>query len=136
MSADQQDWQTTMAQFYVKLYVCAWENLVPFLGVTTTLELIALSGETLAADYPFLARLVWQEQGLVAESMREAIVGEDEAHVKAGCEQLLQHMHGLVKEIGGALLAQRLSVATEQLRLVFAPALSTPTPGAEMEHSA
>ena len=136
MSADQQDWQTTMAQFYAKLYVCAWENLVPFLGVTTTLELIALSSETLAADYPFLARLVWQEQGLAAESVREAIVGEEEAHVKAGCEQLLQHMHGLVKEIGGALLAQRLSVATEQLRLVFAPALSTPTPGAEMEHSA
>ena len=32
MSQDRQDWQTTMAQFYVRLYVRAWENLVPFPG--------------------------------------------------------------------------------------------------------
>jgi PAS domain S-box-containing protein len=136
MSGDRQDWQTTMAQFYVRLYTCAWENLAPFLGSATTLDLVALSCKTLAESYPFLTRFVWQTGGVEAASVHRAMVDEAEAHVKAGCEQLLQHLQGLVREIGGALLAQRLSAATEKLRLAFEPALSTPTPTEEVETSA
>ena len=136
MSGDRQDWQTTMAQFYVRLYTCAWENLAPFLGSATTLDLVAVSCKTLAESYPFLSRLVWHAEGLEAESLHRAIADEAEAHVKAGCEQLLQYLQGLVREIGGALLAQRLSAATEKLRLAFEPALSTPTPTEEVETSA
>jgi PAS domain S-box-containing protein len=135
MSNDRQDWQSTMTQFYVKLYACVWETVAPFLGSSTTLELIALSRKVLADGYPFLLRLVWQPQGLEAESLRQAIVAEEEAHVKAGCEQLLLQIQRLVGELGGALLAQRLSVATEKLRLGFEPALSQPAPAGEVEKS-
>jgi PAS domain S-box-containing protein len=135
MSDDRQDWQSTMTQFYVKLYACVWETVAPFLGSSTTLELIALSRKALADGYPFLLRLVWQPQGLEAESLRQAIVAEEEAHVKAGCEQLLLQIQRLVGELGGALLAQRLSVATEKLRLGFEPALSQPAPAGEVEKS-
>src|SRR5262249_38322711 len=55
--------------------------------------------------------------------------------VQAGCEQLLQSVQTLVQEIGGALFAQRLCAATEQLRLAFEPALSRPAAPDEVECS-
>jgi PAS domain S-box-containing protein len=125
-----------MAQFYVQLYACVWEHLVPFLGAATTLELIALSSKSLQEAYPFLAQLVWSPQGLEADSVHSALAAADRAHAQAGCERLLQAMHKLVQEIGGTLLAQRLSAATEQLRLAFEPAVSTPTPSEEVERVA
>src|SRR5262245_7671576 len=119
MSELQQHCQASMVQFYVQLYACVWENLEPFLGAATTLELLSLSRNALQDAYPFLTRLVWTPHGLEAESFRTAVAVEDQAHVQAGCEQLLQGSQRLVQEIGGALLVQRLTTATEHLRLAF-----------------
>src|SRR5947208_2657987 len=64
MVRDNHTWQATTAQFYGQLYVCVWQNLEPFLGASTSRELILLSGQALHEAYPFLARLVWSAQGL------------------------------------------------------------------------
>jgi PAS domain S-box-containing protein len=135
MVRDDQAWQATTVQFYGQLYACVWQNLAPFLGAATTLELVTLSSQTLHAAYPFLARLTWTAQGLEPDSLEQAIATEERAHVQAGCEQLLQSVQTLVQEIGGALFAQRLCAATEQLRLAFEPALSRPAAPEEVECS-
>jgi PAS domain S-box-containing protein len=132
MAETHQHCQASMVQFYVQLYACVWEHLEPFLGATTTLELLTLSRNALQDAYPFLARLVWTPHGLEAESFRTAVATEDRTHVQAGCEQLLQGIQRLVQEIGGTLLVQRLTAATEHLRLAFEPALSIPTPSEDM----
>ncbi len=131
-----QAWQATTVQFYGQLYACVWQNLAPFLGAATTLELVTLRSQTLHAAYPFLARLTWTAQGLDTHSLAPAIATEERAHVQAGCEQLLQSVQTLVQEIGGVLFAQRLRAATEQLRLAFEPALSRPAAPEEVECSA
>lgn len=136
MARDEQHEQVTMAQFYVQLYACVWQNLAPFLGSSTTLELIALSSHPLQDAYPFLSQLVWQDQGLETASLIKAIADEELTHVQAGCERLLHEVQSLAQNIGGALLAQRLRAATEQLRLYFEPALSTPVSEEEVEYSA
>jgi PAS domain S-box-containing protein len=124
-----------MAQFYTQLYDCVWQNLVPFLGSATTLELLAHSSGTLQDAYPFLARVRWHADGLVPDSLLQAIAPEEHAHVQAGCERLLQEMQALVYNVCGPLLAQRLRAATEQLRLEFDPTVSTPAPAEEVERS-
>jgi PAS domain S-box-containing protein len=124
-----------MVQFYVQLYACVWDNLEPFFGATTTLELLTLSRQTLQDAYPFLRRLLWTPYGLQRESIRSAVALEEPSHIQAGCEQLLQGIQHLVQELGGDMLAQRLSTATEHLRLAFAPALSTPTVEADLERA-
>src|SRR5262245_25578233 len=131
-----QAWQATTVQFYGQLYAYVWQNLAPFLGAATTLELLTLSSQTLHAAYPFLARLTWTAQGLEPDSLAQAMATEERAHVQAGCEQLLQSVQTLVQEIGGALFAQRLRAATEHLRLAFEPALSRPAAPEEVECSA
>ena len=136
MVRDDQAWQATTGQFYGQLYACVWQNLAPFLGPSTTLELLTLSSQTLHEAYPFLARLAWSAQGLDAHSLASAMAAEERAHVQAGCEQLLQSVQALVQEIGGVLFAQRLRAATEQLRLAFEPAFSRPTAPEEVECSA
>src|SRR5262245_49012876 len=136
MVRDDQAWQATTAQFYGQLYACVRQNIEPFLGASTALELLTLSSHTLHESYPFLARLTWSPQGLDADSLAQAITTEERAHVQAGCEQLLQSVQALVQEIGGALFAQRLRAATEQLRLAFEPALSRPAAPEEVECSA
>jgi PAS domain S-box-containing protein len=128
--------QETVTLFYLQLYACVWENLTPFLGPATTLELIELGRSALQDAYPFLSRLVWQAQGLESASFVNAIADEEQAHVQAGCERLLQEVQALVQEIGGTLMAQRLQAATEQLRFAFEPALSTPAPAEEVERPA
>ena len=136
MVRDDQTWQATTAQFYGQLYACVWQHLEPFLGASTTHELLSLSRQALHEVYPFLARLTWSTAGLDSTSLAQAIAAEERAHVEAGCEQLLQHVQTLTQEIGGALLAQRLRAATEQLRLVFEPAFSRPTSPEEVERLA
>jgi len=136
MVRDDQAWQATTVQFYGQLYACVWQNLEPFLGPSTTLELLTLSSQTLHEAYPFLARLAWSAQGLDAHSLASAMAAEERAHVQAGCEQLLQSVQALVQEIGGVLFAQRLRAATEQLRLAFEPAFSRPAAPEEVECSA
>jgi PAS domain S-box-containing protein len=136
MVHDGQAWQATTVQFYGQLYACVWQNLEPFLGASTALELLTLSSQTLHAAYPFLARLAWSAQGLDVNSLAPAIATEERAHVQAGCEQLLQSVQALVQEIGGMLFAQRLYAATEQLRLAFEPAFSRPAAPEEVECSA
>jgi PAS domain S-box-containing protein len=131
-----QTWQATTAQFYGQLYACVWQNLEPFLGASTTHELLSLSSQALHEAYPFLARLRWSTAGLDPASLAQAIATEQRAHVEAGCEQLLQHVQTLTQEIGGALFAQRLRAATEQLRLAFEPALSRPAAPEEVERLA
>src|SRR3989442_5454290 len=116
MVRDDQAWQATTVQFYGQLYACVWQNLEPFLGASTTLDLLTLSSHTLHEAYPFLDRLVWSAQGLDAHSLASAMAAEERAHVQAGCEQLLQSVQTLVQEIAGGLFAQRLRAATEQLR--------------------
>ena len=133
MVHDDQTWQVTIAQFYGQLYACVWQHLTPFLGASTTHELLSLSRQALHEAYPFLARLHWSTAGLDPTSLAAAIVTEARAHVEAGCEQLLQQVQALTQEIGGALLAQRLRAATEQLRLAFAPALSRPASPEDVE---
>lgn len=136
MVCNDQAWQVTTVQFYGQLYACVWQNLAPFLGTSTTRELITLSSRTLHEAYPFLTRLIWSAQGLDATSLVPAIVTEERAHVQAGCEQLLQSVQALAQEIGGTLLAQRLHAATEQLRLAFEPVFSRPTAPEDVENLA
>jgi len=136
MVCDDQAWQATTAQFYGQLYACVWQNLEPFLGAATTHELLSLSRQALHDAYPFLARLQWSTAGLDLTTLAPAIATEERAHVEAGCEQLLQHVQALTQEIGGALFAQRLRVATEQLRLAFEPAFSRPASPEEVERLA
>ena len=136
MVRDDQAWQVTTAQFYGQLYACVWQNLEPFLGASTTHELLSLSLQALHEAYPFLAQLQWSTAGLDATSLAQAIATEERAHVEAGCEQLLQHVQALTQEIGGALFAQRLHAATEQLRLAFEPAFSRPASPEEVEQLA
>src|SRR5438093_12563644 len=126
MVCDDQTWQATTAQFYGQLYACVWQSLEPFLGASATHELLSLGLQALHEAYPFLARLQWSTAGLDPTSLAQAMATEERAHVEAGCEQLLQHVQTLMQEIGGTLFAQRLCAATEQLRLVFEPALSRP----------
>jgi len=133
MVRDDQAWQARTVQFYGQLYACVWQNLEPFLGASTSLALLTLSSQTLHEAYPFLARLAWSAQGLETTSLAQALVTQERAHVQAGCEQLLQSVQALVQEIGGALFAQRLRAATEQLRLTFEPALSRPAAPEEVE---
>ena len=133
MNRDEQGEQERLAQFYTQLYDCVWQNLVPFLGSATTLELIAHCSGTLQDAYPFLAHVCWGADGLASDSLRQAIAHEELAHVQAGCERLLQEVQALVYNVCGALLAQRLRAATEQLRLDFEPSLSTPAPVEEVE---
>src|SRR5215467_10564369 len=99
MVRDDQAWQATTVQFYGQLYACVWQNLAPFLGASTTLEILTLSSQTLHEAYPFLACLAWSAQGLEPDSLAQAIATEDRAHVQAGCEQLLQNVQTLVQEI-------------------------------------
>ena len=66
MVRDDQTWQATTAQFYGQLYACVWQNLKPFLGASTTHELLSLSSQALHEAYPFLAQLNWSPQGLDA----------------------------------------------------------------------
>jgi len=136
MVRDDQTWPAITAQFYGQLYACVWQNLEPFLGASTTHELLSLSRQALHEAYPFLARLTWSTEGLDPTSLAQAIATEERAHVEAGCEQLLQHVQALTQEIGGALFAQRLHAATEQLRLAFEPALSRPAAPEEVERLA
>src|SRR5215510_10183213 len=136
MVRDNQTWQATAAQFYGQLYACVWQNLEPFLGASTTHELLALSRQALHEAYPFLTRLKWSTAGLDSTSLAQAMATEERAHIEAGCEQLLQHVQALTQEIGGALFAQRLHVATEQLRLGFEPAFSRPAAPEEVERLA
>jgi PAS domain S-box-containing protein len=133
MACENQSWQATTAQFYTHLYACVWQNLEPFFGATTTLEVILLGREALQEVYPFLSRLMWSGQGLETASLVTAMATEEQAHVQAGCEQLLHKILALVQDIGGALLAQRLRTTTEQLRLAYEPAFSRPTPAEEIE---
>jgi PAS domain S-box-containing protein len=136
MVRDNQAWQATTAQFYGQLYTCVWQNLEPFLGASTTYALLSLGSQALHEAYPFLARLQWSTAGLDPASLTQAIATEERAHVEAGCEQLLQHVQALTQEIGGALFAQRLRAATEQLRLAFEPAFSRPASPEEVEQLA
>jgi PAS domain S-box-containing protein len=136
MVRDDQTWQVITAQFYGQLYACVWQNLEPFLGASTTHELLSLSLQALHEAYPFLTQLQWSTAGLDATSLAQAIATEERAHVEAGCEQLLQHVQALTQEIGGALFAQRLRAATEQLRLAFEPAFSRPASPEEVEQLA
>jgi len=133
MVRDEQTWRATTARFYGQLYVCVWQNLAPFLGAATTCELLLLSSQALHEAYPFLARLVWSDQGLDCTSLAQAIAMEERAHVEAGCEQLLQRVQALAQEMGGALFSQRLRAATEQLRLAFEPAFSRPASPEDVE---
>lgn len=127
MIQDHPSWQTTTGQFFTRLYACMWQQLEPFLGSATTLELIALSTRVLQDAYPFLTTLDWQPHGLEPASLIKAISTAEQAHIQAGCERLLQEIHLMVQECAGTLLAQRLQAATERVRCGFEPAFSTPT---------
>ena len=135
MAENQLSKQAAIDQFYIKLYACVWENLEPFLGSATTLDLIALCTRSLQNAYPFLARFSWQTEGLKATSLSAAIADKSPAHIQAGCERLLQEIQSLVQSIWGDLLTQRLLSATEGLRLDFEPALSTPAAAHEVERA-
>ena len=69
MVYDDQAWQATTVQFYGQLYACVWQNLEPFLGASTTLDLLTLSSQPLHEAYPFLARLAWSTQGLTFSTL-------------------------------------------------------------------
>lgn len=133
MGRDDQAWQATTVQVYSQLYACVWQHLTALLGVATTLELATLSRSALQEAYPFLARLTWSAAGVSCASLAQAITTEVQAHVEAGCEQLLHRLQAQVQEIGGPLLAQRIRAATEQVRLALAPVLRLPTAAEALE---
>ncbi len=136
MVYDDHTWQATTAQFYGQLYMCVWQHLTPLLGVATTAEVLTSCRLVLHDAYPFLSRWRWSAQGLDLASVLTAITTEERAHVEAGCEQWLQGVHTMLHDLGGPLLAQRVQVATEQLRLRFEPAFSHPAAPEEVAHLA
>jgi PAS domain S-box-containing protein len=131
MIQGQSSWHSRTAQLFTQLYACVWQQLEPFLGSATTLELIGLSTRTLQEAYPFLTALVWRPTGLESESLLAAFSGVEQAHIRAGCERLLQDIQLLVLNCCGTLLAQQLQAAIEQIRCAYAPASDLSIPDAE-----
>lgn len=116
MSQGHDVWQAVTAERFGVLYARLWLRLEQLLGSATTVDIIALSTETLQDAYPFLGRLTWRPQGLEQTSLTRAIVDEENLHVQAGCERLLQEVYVLVETCYGQALALQLQAEIEQLR--------------------
>ncbi|ETX07524.1 sensor histidine kinase [Candidatus Entotheonella palauensis] len=121
--------QAVIAELFGQLYARLWLRLEPLLGSAATMDIIALSTETLQDAYPFLSRLTWQPQGLELASLRQAIAEEEDPHVQAGCERLLNEVYVLVETCYGQSLALQLQTEIEQLRQSCDPAVSPFTMG-------
>jgi PAS domain S-box-containing protein len=129
MSQGNDVWQAVTAELFGQLYARLWLRLEQLLGSATTMDIIALSTETLQDAYPFLSRLTWRSQGLVLATLRQAIADEEDSHVQAGCERLLQEVYVLLETCYGQALASRLQAEIEQLRQSGDPAVSPSTMG-------
>ncbi len=125
-------WQAVTAQLFSQLYCRLWLRLEQLLGSATTMEIIALCTETLEDAYPFLSRLVWRPQGLDAASWTQAIADEEDPHVQAGCERLLQEVYVLVQTCYGQPLALQLQAEIEQLRQAYEPGTDSDTVAREV----
>ncbi len=127
MSQGNDVWQAVTADLFGRLYARLWLRLEQLLGSATTMDIIALSTETLQDAYPFLSRLTWRPQGLELDSLMQAIADEEDPHVQAGCERLLQEVYVLVETCYGQALALQLQAEIEQLRQSCDTADSPPT---------
>lgn len=116
MSQGSDVWQVATMHLFSQLYARLWLRLEQLLGPVTTMEIIALCTETLQDAYPFLSRLAWRPQGLDVDSLTQAIAVEEDPHVQAGCERLLQEAYILVQTCYGQPLALQLQAEIEQLR--------------------
>ena len=124
MSRGKDRWQVVTAERFGQLYARLWLRLEQLLGAATTREIIALSTETLQDAYPFLSRLTWRLQGLELDTLMQAIADEEDPHVQAGCERLLQEVYVLVETCYGPELALQLQAEIEQLRQACDSAVS------------
>ena len=64
MVRDDQTWQATTAQFYGQLYACVWQNLKPFLGASTTHELLSA-----AAARRYTRRIPFSHSSMVSPGL-------------------------------------------------------------------
>ncbi len=115
-------WQTVTVDLFSQLYARLWLRLEQLLGSATTMEIIALSTDILQGAYPFLGRLTWCPQGLERDSLTQAIAEEEDPHVQAGCECLLQEVYVLVEVCYGQAPARQLQAEIEQLQQSYDPA--------------
>src|SRR5687768_1213034 len=115
MSEGNDVWQAATAELFGQLYARLWLRLEQLLGSATTMNIIALSTEALQEAYPFLSRLTWRPQGLELATLVQAIADEEDPHVQAGCERLLQEVYVLVETCYGQALALQLQSEIEQL---------------------
>lgn len=122
MSQGNDVWQAVLVELFGQLYARLWLRLEQLLGSATTMDIIALSTETLQDAYPFLSRLTWRSQGLELMSLGQAIADEEDPHVQAGCERLLHEVYVLVETCYGQPLALQLQAEIEQLRQSCDPA--------------
>ena len=127
MSEGNDVWQAATARLFGQLYARLWLRLEQLLGSATTMNIIALSTEALQDAYPFLSRLTWRPQGLELATLVQAIADEEDPHVQAGCERLLQEVYVLVETCYGQALALQLQSEIEQLRHACDPAVSPST---------
>lgn len=116
MSQSNDMWQAVTTERFGQLYARLWLRLEQLLGSATTMDIIALSTETLQGAYPFLSQLTWRPQGLDLSTLMGAIADEEDPHVQAGCERLLQEVYVLVETCYGQALALQLQAEIEQLR--------------------
>ncbi len=130
MSQGNDVWQAVTVERFGQLYARLWLRLEQLLGSATTLDIIALSTETLQDAYPFLSQLIWRAQGLELATLVQAITDEEDPHVQAGCERLLQEVYILVETCYGQALALQLQAEIEQLRPSLDLAVSPLTPSA------
>ena len=96
-----QAWQATTVQFYGQLYACVWQNLEPFLGASTTLELQRL-GFTRLLVAGQVVRLDAQSSLPEAETPFEVLVdrlvvqADRRARLLDSLEQALRFGQGMV----------------------------------------
>ena len=111
--------QTATADVFGQLYARLWRRLEQLLGAAATMEIIALCTDILRDAYPFLGRLTWRPQGLDVDTLTQAIADQEDPHVQAGCERLLQEVYVLVETCYGQALAHQLQAEIERLQHAY-----------------
>ena len=116
--------QAATADVFGQLYARLWRRLERLLGAAATMEIIALCTDILRDAYPFLSRLTWRPEGLEVDTLTQAMADQEDPHVQAGCERLLQEVYVLVETCYGPDLAQQLQAEIEQLQHAYDSAVN------------
>ena len=126
MSQGNDVWQAVTAERFGPLYARLWLRLEHLLGSATTMNIIALSTETLQDAYPFLSRLTWGPQGLELATLIQAIADEEVSACASGVRESLTGSICLGGNMLRQALALQLQTEIEQLRQAGDPTSAPP----------